>query len=436
MSMGSPEATGFVARLELRDTRTPIWRRVELPGDLTLPELHEVIQAAMGWTDSHLHRFRTGSSYRSASFVTRFDIDEGEDGTLEDDVRLDQLVTSPGDGLWYEYDFGDGWDHELLVETTLDARPSQARCVDGRGACPPEDCGGVGGYDELAAWVRSGHDGALLPDAFDDAEQARTWLPSGWHPDRLDLDEVAAALEAATARPVAVTGRLVELSDELGRRGVTSLREVLSRPAAHGPSGVTDGEAARLTQTYRDLLESIGDGVRLTSAGYLPPAVVESFAQRSGITEWWIGKANREDLTPPVRHVRDTARALGLVNVRSGRLGPTAAAKRCSGDPRALWEHVVARLPLGSTDFDRDAGWLALAVAASGAEPQAWRAEVSALLFAAGWRLGGDTSSPPPAHSPTLTVLEGLAGAARTGWRVVGADEGVARTARAAIGRP
>ena len=66
------------------------------PGDLTLPRLHDVIQAAMGWYDSHLHRFRTGNDHRSPYFVTNFDLDEGEDGVLEDDVRLDQLVADEG----------------------------------------------------------------------------------------------------------------------------------------------------------------------------------------------------------------------------------------------------------------------------------------------------------------------------------------------------
>lgn len=94
--------------------QSPVWRRLELPGDLTLPRVHDVIQAAMGWTDSHLHRFRTGSDPRSAYFITEFDLDDGDDGLLENDVRLDQLVAEKGDQLWYEYDFGDGWDHKNL----------------------------------------------------------------------------------------------------------------------------------------------------------------------------------------------------------------------------------------------------------------------------------------------------------------------------------
>jgi len=393
-----------------------------------------VIQAAMGWSDSHLHRFRTGNDNRSPYFVTHFDLDEGEDGMLEDDVRLDQLLAEKGDELWYEYDFGDGWDHKLVVEEVLEEPPSTARCTGGRMARPPEDCGGIGGHEELAAWVRSGYDDAQLPGVFDDAAHAHDWLPVDWHPDHFDVDEANAALAIAVAEPVLVTDELADLAEQLEHRGIRLLRDVLGRPVSHGPTEVTDAEAARLTETYRTFLDVIGDGVALTAAGYLPPAVVERVAERSGISDWWIGAANREDLTYPVADVRTTTRALGLVSVRKGRLSPTAAAIRCGHDPKALWRHIVGRLPLGTKDADRQAGWMALAVAGSGVPAQEWRSEISDLLFALGWRSGRDRFSPPPANSAALDVLEQLAGASRVRWREIkGVDPTVAATARAVI---
>lgn len=427
------EVRGFRVRLDLHGAKPPVWRRLELPGDLSLPHLHDVIQAAMGWSDSHLHRFRTSSDHRSPYFVTHFDLEEGEDGTLEEDVRLDQLVAEKGDEVWYEYDFGDGWDHKLVVEEALDEPPSTARCTGGRMACPPEDCGGIGGYEDLAVWVRSGYDEAQLPGVFDDAAHAHDWLPRDWHPDHFDADEVNAALTIAVAEPVEVTGELADLAEQLEHRGVRLLREVLGRPLSHGPTEVTDAEAARLTETYRIFLDVIGEGVTLTAAGYLPPAVVEQVAERSGISSWWIGKANREDLTYPVADIRATARALGLVSVRKGRLSPTAAATRCQ-DPQALWRHIVGRLPLGAKDAERQAGWMALAVAGSGVPAQEWRSEISDLLLALGWRSGRDRFSPPPANSATLSVLEQVAGASRVRWREIkGVDFAVAATARAVI---
>ena len=351
---------------------------------------------------------------------------------MEDDVRLDQILAEKGDELWYEYDFGDGWDHKLMVEEVLEDRPSTARCTGGRMACPPEDCGGLGGYEEIAAWVRSGYEDTLLPQGFEDAEHGLDWLPVEWHPDRFDIDETNSALAAAVAEPIAVTGELAVLADQLERHGVRALRQLLGRPVSHAPTDVSEVEVARLTETYRILLDLIGDGVPLTAAGFLKPVLVEQIAERTGISAWWIGKANREDQTFPVADIRSTARALGLVSVRKGRLAPTAAAKRCGSDPRELWRHIVGRLPLGTKDAERQAGWMALAVIGSGTPPEEWRHEISELLYDLGWRRGYDRTSPPPANSDTLTVLSLLAGAARARWgEIEGVDFAVAATARA-----
>lgn len=426
---------GFRVRLDLDGAKPPVWRRLELPGDLTLPRLHDVIQAAMGWSNSHLHRFRTGSDPRSPYFLTNFDVSEGDEGVLEGDVRLDQLIAVEGDALWYEYDFGDGWEHVLRVEAILDEPPPAVRCIDGQLACPPEDCGGIGGYEELAGWVRSGYDAQRLPEVFENAAHAHGWLPMGWRPDHFDIDGVNGALSVAVAEPVAVTGELAVLLEEFERQGIRTLRAVLGRPLSHEPAEVTDAEAARLTSTYRVFLDVVGDGVTLTAAGYLPPAIVAQFAERSGIAGWWIGKVNREDQTPPVADVRSTARALGLVTVRKGRLTPSAAGTRLRHDPQGLWRHIVGRLPLGTREFDRHAGWLALAVAGSGIPNDDLSEEISDLLLLLGWRTDVDRYARPPAQSPTLDVLDVLAGAERTDWRLTGTDLAVAATARAVIRR-
>ena len=152
----------------------------------------------LGWHDSHLHRFRTGNHHRSPYFVTHFDLDEGEGGMLEDDIRLGQVAAAKSDQLWYEYDFGDGWDHVIKVEAVLTERSATARCTGGRLACPPEDCGGIGGHDQLAAWVRSGNDDVLLPEVFDNATDGRDWQ-SDWHPDQFDVEDTNAALAVTVA---------------------------------------------------------------------------------------------------------------------------------------------------------------------------------------------------------------------------------------------
>lgn len=190
---------GLLVRLDLHDADPPIYRCLELPSDMTLLRLHYVIQAAMGWANYHCHKFRSTYNHRTARcFSTGTEMDDDDDDeTFEGDVRLDQLLTKVGDNIWYEYDFGDGWDHVIKVEKVLDKPPAQVRCVSGCNACPPEDCGGLDGYEVLAEWVRSGYQDDLLPEQFEDAEAGREWLPSNWHPDKFDVDKVNAALPAA-----------------------------------------------------------------------------------------------------------------------------------------------------------------------------------------------------------------------------------------------
>ncbi|MBM3492579.1 MAG: plasmid pRiA4b ORF-3 family protein [Alphaproteobacteria bacterium] len=124
--------SGSVIRLKitLDDSEPPIWRRVELPAETDLKGLHRVIQAAMGWTNSHLHEFQVGRR-RAAGRTT-----------------LAELAASGVRRFGYLYDMGDSWQHTLGIEKTLAAEPSAAypRLVDGAGRCPPEDCGGIPGF--------------------------------------------------------------------------------------------------------------------------------------------------------------------------------------------------------------------------------------------------------------------------------------------------
>lgn len=424
---------GLRIRVDLIGAKPPVWRRLELPGDLTLDRLHTVIQAAMGWLDCHLHRFRTGDDPRAPYFVTAFDVEEGDAGMLEDTVRLDQLLTGPGDRLWYDYDFGDGWGHVLQVEAVLDEPPTTVRCTTGRNACPPEDCGGIWGYTDLSAWVRCGCDPAAVPAPFDTAAEARDWLPLEWHPDLFDPAEATAAIAAAMAVPVPVPDELAALRTRLELRGDPALTHLLERATTQPVIEVDDADAAQLLEPYRLLIEAIGDGVQLTAAGYLPPALVEHLADRTGVTEWWIGAANREDLTWPLARLRASARTLGLINVRKGRLTATAIARRCRDRPLLLWRHTISRLPVGKTDFDRQAGWVTVAVVAGGVPAERWHTEIAALLQALGWCTQGRGSLAPAAvANPTLDVFDILAGTTGHG-RPVGPHPAVIATAHAVI---
>ena len=129
-----------------------IWRRLQVPGDANLGWLHAVIQVAMGWTNSHLHQFVVGKQLYSDP---SFDLDEFEDEPRvldENTTAISEVAPRVKSTFVYEYDFGDSWDHRITVEKILDpdhAAATFAQCLDGERACPPEDCGGVGGYANL-----------------------------------------------------------------------------------------------------------------------------------------------------------------------------------------------------------------------------------------------------------------------------------------------
>jgi hypothetical protein len=125
-------------------SKPPVWRRVAVPADITLAELHEVILGAMGWHGGHLHVFSAGWEEYGTP-------DPGLGHADDAAVRLLELLAVPGDKLRYTYDFGDDWEHDILLEEVLPEAPGSTypSCVAGRGACPPEDCGGPWGYADL-----------------------------------------------------------------------------------------------------------------------------------------------------------------------------------------------------------------------------------------------------------------------------------------------
>ncbi|WP_018732620.1 plasmid pRiA4b ORF-3 family protein [Salinispora oceanensis] len=144
----------FQLRISLAGVRPLVWRRALVPGGFTLDRVHRVVQHAMGWRDCHLHSFEVdGEQYGEPD----------PDGELslrdELDVRLDAVV-GKGSRFHYTYDFGNWWEHDLVVEDVLLADPEgrYPDCSDGERACPPEDIGGPAGYLVLlAALADSGH---------------------------------------------------------------------------------------------------------------------------------------------------------------------------------------------------------------------------------------------------------------------------------------
>lgn len=140
-------------KISLKYTKPPIWRRVQIPIDSTFEDLHYIIQAAMGWFDGHLHHFCIQQTRSSEPLV--FGVPSEDDfGPVETKPECKYKVTDflkPKQKMLYTYDFGDNWEHEILFEKELDPQPNQTYpvCIAGKRACPPEDVGGVWGYEHF-----------------------------------------------------------------------------------------------------------------------------------------------------------------------------------------------------------------------------------------------------------------------------------------------
>ncbi len=186
--MSKAEAPIYQLKVTLYDSKPPIWRRLLVPGNITLGELHYVIQIAMGWENSHLHQFVVGDQYYSDP---SFGLAEyGERVGNEGRATLSRIVPGEKFKFTYEYDFGDSWLHDILVEKILPPDPQMKLpvCIKGKRACPPEDVGGVWGYDSFLEAIKN-------PDHPEHA-MYREWIGDDFDPEEFDLDAINRELGA------------------------------------------------------------------------------------------------------------------------------------------------------------------------------------------------------------------------------------------------
>ena len=175
--------------------RSPqVWRRIQVPGEFTLRQLHRVLQIVMGWEDCHLHKFVADrQSYGPLGFMPSL----GEPtGSGENKSVAAQFKEQFGKVMFYEYDFGDGWVHELKLEAILPAEPETTYplCVAGARSCPPEDCGGPAGYDELLE--------ALADESDAQHEELTEWVGPRFHSETFSVEAVNEELAKLRKRMV------------------------------------------------------------------------------------------------------------------------------------------------------------------------------------------------------------------------------------------
>ncbi len=167
----------YQLQIALQDIKPLIWRRVLVPSTTTFAKLHKVIQIAMGWEDTHEHRYVSNSAGPMKKAHERI-------LTLKDMAKK-----GPGSCFFYEYDPGDNWVHFVVLEKVIDLRPlpSFFDCIAGAGACPPEDCGGAGGYAELLK---------ILGDpSHPEHEERREWAGPRFAPGAFELEAVRTKLK-------------------------------------------------------------------------------------------------------------------------------------------------------------------------------------------------------------------------------------------------
>jgi hypothetical protein len=183
--MSNPKQV-YQLKVTLDDVKPPIWRRLLVAEDTSLVTLHEIIQRAMGWQNYHLHSFTIAGQIYG-------DPEDDEFGDLgnkdETRYRLNQLGLKEKARFRYEYDFGDGWEHTILVEKILPADPAvhYPLCVTGKRACPPEDVGGVWGYEEFLETIAD-------PNAAEHDEMLE-WVGGEFDPEEFDLEQVNQSLQ-------------------------------------------------------------------------------------------------------------------------------------------------------------------------------------------------------------------------------------------------
>lgn len=172
-------------RIELKDIRPLIWRRIQVPETYSFWDLHVAIQDAMGWLDCHLHAFRIGSAASGQALVIGIPGDEFDEDVTQPgwDVGIASQFT-PGSEVEYEYDFGDSWCHLVTLEKILPREPKvrYPRCADGERACPPEDCGGVPGYAGLLE--------VIMDPKHEEHESMLTWIGGRFQAERFDATRV------------------------------------------------------------------------------------------------------------------------------------------------------------------------------------------------------------------------------------------------------
>jgi hypothetical protein len=172
-------------KISLIKSKPIIWRRVLVKANMGMYDFHKVIQTSMGWTNSHLHQFESkdGKSYSKVYPSSQDDFDEN--GIIDyEGMQIGDFLKEPSDQILYEYDFGDSWNHDIMLEKVEMPVPyiRYPVCLEGKGNCPPEDIGGIYGFNNMLKILKN----PSHPEFYDFI----SWLGGKYDPNALDLFKV------------------------------------------------------------------------------------------------------------------------------------------------------------------------------------------------------------------------------------------------------
>lgn len=173
----------YQIQIALKGFKPKIWRRILIQPDLLLADFHKVIQTTMGWTNSHLHQFIKGRTFYTVKMQDD-DLWDEMDNVDYKKMKISDLLKKEKDKIVYEYDFGDSWEHDIVLEKILpfDKNTKYPICLSGENNCPPEDCGGVWGYADMLEILKDPN--------HEEYESYIEWLGGKFDPKYFDKDEV------------------------------------------------------------------------------------------------------------------------------------------------------------------------------------------------------------------------------------------------------
>jgi hypothetical protein len=354
------ESTVLQLRITLLDVQPGVWRRIQIAGESTFWDLHVAIQNAMGWTDSHLHQFRVADPASGEMISLGIPDDEFEDGIAPGwEWNVADMLSISQPRALYEYDFGDSWRHDVVLEDVLptDGRLTYPRCVSGARACPPEDVGGVRGYQEFLQ--------ALADPDHPEHDSCRVWIggvfdAAAFDPKAVQFEDPDERWQEVFEHDPNTPGSLAAMAPpqvEGGFTGVEIQSLLLAPFAADSPLRLDTSPpeaAVESTPLVRDCLRYLRlldeeAPLKLTQKGNLPRRFLARLIQVDALGEpwWWEYRAPKnESDAARATLLRSLSGQAGLTRKRHGKLDLTRRGRghaEGTQTPGALYGLLVER---------------------------------------------------------------------------------------------